>query len=231
MNNEEKIRILIVEDEENIREGISDVLAYHGYDPSAVATGDEGLEQAMSGDFAVVILDVMLPGLNGFDICRQVRESLPRQSILMLTAKGSEDDVIEGFRYGADDYVTKPFSIRELVARIEALLRRSGELDRAREVFKFGRWEIDRANLRARADEITREITAREVDLLSVLLREKGRIVSRRSLLQEIWGMSNADEVQTRTVDMHIAKLRKKIDGEGESIIETVRGAGYRFNG
>ena len=172
MKAEEKIQILIVEDEENIREGISDVLAYHGYAPSAVATGDEGLEQAMTGDFAVVILDVMLPGLNGFDICRRVRRGLPRQLILMLTAKGSEDDVVEGFRCGADDYVTKPFSIRELIARIEALLRRSGELDRAREVFKFGRWDIDRANLLARADGHTREMTIREVDLLSILLRE-----------------------------------------------------------
>jgi len=227
----EKARILIVEDEENIREGIADVLAYHGYAPLAVATGDEGLAQAVKGDFAVVLLDVMLPGVNGFDICRQVRKKLPRQAILMLTAKGLEDDVVEGFRCGADDYVTKPFSIRELVARIEALLRRSGGTEGSGEVFTFGRWEVDPANLRARAGRQTLELTTREVDLLAVFLREKGRIVCRRSLLQEIWGMSNVDEVQTRTVDMHIAKLRKKIDGAGRASIETVRGAGYRFNG
>ncbi len=227
----EKTRILIVEDEENIRAGISDVLAYHGYAPAAAATGEEGLEKALSGDFAMILLDVMLPGLNGFEICRQVREQRPQQAILMLTAKGSEDDVVEGFQSGADDYLTKPFSIRELVARIEALLRRSGKLGATDEVFAFGRWEIDRANRQARSEGHVQELTSREVDLLAVFSREKGRIVSRRSLLQEIWGMANVDDVYTRTVDMHIAKLRKKIDGESESTIETVRGAGYRFKG
>ena len=227
----EKTRILIVEDEDNIRAGISDVLAYHGYDPSAAATGDEGLEKALAGDFALILLDVMLPGLNGFEICRQVREQKPQQAILMLTAKGSEDDVVEGFQSGADDYVTKPFSIRELVARIEALLRRSGKLGDDDETFAFGRWEIDRSNRQARSEDGAQELTEREVDLLAIFSREKGRIVSRRSLLQEVWGMANVDDVYTRTVDMHIAKLRKKIDGASESTIEKVRGAGYRFKG
>lgn len=227
----EKTPILIVEDEEAIRAGICDVLAYHGYAPSAAATGEEGLEQALRGDFAMILLDVMLPGVNGFEICRQVREVRPQQAILMLTAKGSEEDVVEGFRCGADDYVTKPFSIRELMARIEALLRRSGKLGGADEVFNFGRWEVDRANRQARVEDRVQELTSREVDLLAVFSREKGRIVSRRTLLQEVWGMTNVDEVYTRTVDMHIAKLRKKLDGENESTIETVRGAGYRFVG
>jgi DNA-binding response OmpR family regulator len=227
----EKTRILIVEDEDNIRAGISDVLAYHGYAPATAATGEEGLEKALAGDFAMILLDVMLPGVNGFEICRQVREQRPQQAILMLTAKGSEDDVVEGFQSGADDYVTKPFSIRELVARIEALLRRSGKLGGDDEVFAFGHWEIDRANRQARSEGRVQELTEREVDLLAFFSREKGRIVSRRSLLQEVWGMANVDDVYTRTVDMHIAKLRKKIDGESESTIETVRGAGYRFKG
>lgn len=227
----EKTRILIVEDEDNIRAGISDVLAYHGYAPATAATGEEGLEKALVGNFAMILLDVMLPGLNGFEICRKVRESKPQQAILMLTAKGSEDDVVEGFQSGADDYVTKPFSIRELVARIEALLRRSSKLGDDDEVFAFGRWKIDRPNRQARSEDGVQELTEREVDLLTVFMREKGRIVSRRSLLQEVWGMANVNDVYTRTVDMHIAKLRKKIDGESESTIETVRGAGYRFKG
>ncbi len=149
----------------------------------------------------------------------------------MLTAKGSEDDVVEGFRCGADDYVTKPFSVRELVVRIEALLRRSRKLQPADGKFDFGPWKVDRTNLRAERSERVTELTSREVDLLELLLRDKGRVVSRRTLLQEVWGMSNVEAVQTRTVDMHIAKLRKKLGDEPSASIETVRGAGYRYNG
>lgn len=227
----EKIRVLLVEDEDSIREGICDVLTYHGYAATAASSGEEGLNLASSGEFALVILDVMLPGINGFDVCRTLRETLPVQPILMLTAKGSEDDVIEGFQCGADDYVTKPFSIRELLARVEALLRRAGKLSSAQEKFEFGRWEVDAASLRATAGDEVLELTPRELGLLALFSREKGRIISRRALLQEVWGMAHADHVQTRTVDMHIAKLRRKIDDGEDSIIETVRGAGYRFNG
>ena len=230
MNNE-KVRILIVEDEESIREGLSDVLTYHGFAASAVGSGEDGLERGLTGEFGLVILDVMLPGINGFDVCQSLREKIPTQPILMLTAKGSEDDVVEGFKRGADDYVTKPFSIRELVVRVEALLRRTGKLNGSEATFAFGRWQIDGANLRARAGNRVLDLTPRELVILSLFAREKGRIVSRRTLLQEAWGMANVDDVQTRTVDMHIAKLRKKVDQDGYSTIETVRGAGYRFNG
>lgn len=227
----EKIPILVVEDEESIREGVCDILQYHGYAPTPAADGEEGLEQARSGDFALVLLDVMLPGIDGFTVCRKLRQELPTQPILMLTAKGSEDDVVEGLQCGADDYVTKPFSVRELVARLEALLRRSGRLEPADATFCFGPWKVDRANLRAKSREGLVKLTLREVGLLDLFLREKGRIVSRRSLLQEVWGMANVEEVQTRTVDMHIAKLRKKLGDEPGVSIETVRGAGYRYNG
>ena len=227
----EKTRILLVEDEAAIREGVCDVLAYHGFAPSAAATGDEGLEHALDGEFPLVILDVMLPGISGLDICRKLRTEIPRQVILMLTAKGSEDDVIAGFRAGADDYVTKPFSVRELVARVEALLRRSGKLDDAPDVFAFGAWRIDRSRLTAEKDGEKQELTPREVELLAVFEREKGRIVSRRLLLKDVWGMSHAEDVETRTVDVHLAKLRKKIRSGHEALIETVRGAGYRFAG
>ena len=227
----EKTRILLVEDEAAIREGVCDVLAYHGFAPSAAATGDEGLEHALGGEFPLVILDVMLPGVSGLDICRKLRTEIPGQVILMLTAKGSEDDVIAGFRAGADDYVTKPFSVRELVARVEALLRRSGKLDDAPDVFAFGAWRIDRSRLTAEKDGEKQELTPREVELLAVFEREKGRIVSRRLLLKDVWGMSHAEDVETRTVDVHVAKLRKKIRSGREALIETVRGAGYRFAG
>ena len=227
----EKPKILLVEDEAAIREGICDVLAYHGFTPSAAATGTEGLERALSGEFPLVILDVMLPGIHGLDICRKVRAELPDQVILMLTAKGSEEDVVAGFRAGADDYVTKPFSVRELVARVEALSRRSAKLEDGADAFEFGIWKIDRSRLTAERDGESHELTPREVELLALFERERGRIVSRRLLLKEVWGMSHAEDVETRTVDVHIAKLRKKIGSDSGARIETVRGAGYRFTG
>ena len=125
---EPKAAILVVEDELAIQRGLCDVLAFHGYQPTGVGTGEEGLRQGRSGQFELVILDIMLPGINGFDVCEQLRAELPRLPILMLTARGAEDDVLRGFRSGSDDYVTKPFSISELLARVEALLRRSGKL-------------------------------------------------------------------------------------------------------
>ncbi|MEM7349361.1 MAG: response regulator transcription factor [Acidobacteriota bacterium] len=223
---DDKPRILVVEDEESIRGGLCDVLAYHGWQPTAVESGEEGLDQALRQRFDLVILDLMLPGLSGLDVCRQLREQIPDQPILMLTAKGSEDDIVRGLRCGADDYVTKPFSIRELVARVEALLRRSGGLKD--ESFAFGPWQVDAEGLTASADERSIPLTRREVDLLRVFSGQTGRVVSRRTLLQQVWGLINVDEIETRTVDVHIAKLRKKIDPPGRSMIETVRGAGYR---
>lgn len=223
-----KIRILIVEDEESIRDGLCDVLAYHGYAPAAVESGEEGLERGLAESFGLVVVDVMLPGLDGFELCRRLRAERPRLPILMLTAKGAEEDVVCGLGCGADDYVTKPFSIRELVARIEALLRRSGQLDPPAEKLSFGPWEIDVAGLQATAGERRVELTPREVELLRVFSRESGRVVSRSTLLREVWGMTHVEGIETRTVDVHIAKLRKKIDLDAGSLIETVRGAGYR---
>ncbi len=221
-----KARILVVEDEESIRGGLCDVLVYHGYSPAAVESGEEGLELARAERFDLVILDVMLPGLSGFDVCRQLRERSDAPPVLMLTAKGAEDDVVHGLRCGADDYVTKPFSIRELMARVEALLRRTGGVREER--FTFGPWEVDAAGLAAVAGRREIRLTQREVELLRVFSQQSGRVVSRRTLLQRVWGLINVDDIETRTVDVHIAKLRKKIDGAGRSLIETVRGAGYR---
>ena len=224
---ESRARILVVEDEERIREGLADVLAFRGHAPTAVASGEQGLERALSEPFDLAILDVMLPGLSGFDVCRRLRaeRDLP---IMLLTAKGAEDDVVNGFECGADDYVTKPFSIRELMARVEALLRRARPKP-AGASFRFGPWHIDLASLSGSAGGRTIELTPREAELLGLFLRECGRIVSRRTLLKEVWGMSHAETIETRTVDMHIVKLRRKIDGPGASLIETVRGAGYRY--
>jgi DNA-binding response OmpR family regulator len=227
----DKPAILVVEDEEAIRRGVCDVLAYHGFAPEGIARGDDGLRRGLANQHALAILDVMLPGKNGFEICRELRGTLPQLPILMLTARGAEPDVLEGFRAGADDYVTKPFSVAELVARVEALLRRAG----AREPepaapFAFGAWRIDPATRVAAQGDEEVELTRLEHALLALFASEPGRILGRRRLLRELWGFAQPDRIETRTVDMHIAKLRKKL-GADAARIETVRGEGYRFSG
>jgi two-component system response regulator RegX3 len=225
-----KLAILVVEDEAAIRSGLCDVLAFHGHAPTGVERGEDGLREALGGRYALVLLDVMLPGMSGFDACRELRAQRPEQAILMLTARGSEADVLEGFRCGADDYVTKPFSVAELMARTEALLRRSAAHGQPPPApFAFGAWQVDPASRTATCPEATVDLTSREIALLALLAREPGRIVSRRRLLGEVWGLRHVERIQTRTVDMHIAKLRKKIEAHEPGAIETVRGAGYRY--
>ena len=228
---ERQHRILVVEDESAILRGLCDVLAYHGHEPTGAPDGESGLREGGSGAFDLVVLDVMLPGISGFDVCERLRERDAQLPILMLTARGSEEDVLRGFRAGADDYVTKPFSISELVARVEALLRRAGRHvpSQRSEPFDFGPFRIDPERRRLAGGGEDVELTAREVQLLDVLARESGRIVSRRALLAEVWELDGADRIETRTVDMHIAKLRRKLGPEGHSLITTVRGEGYRY--
>jgi DNA-binding response OmpR family regulator len=224
----ERFRILVVEDEPAIARGICDVLAFHGHEPSCAADGEAGLRDGLHGAHDLVVLDVMLPQKSGFDVCTELRAARPRLPILMLTARGAEEDVLRGFAAGADDYVTKPFSVAELVARIEALLRRAGRLPAAPpEPFTLGELRVDPEHLVAESGGERIELTRRELELLALFARERGRIVSRRMLLQEVWGFENAERVETRTVDMHIAKLRKKL-GLARELIETVRGEGYR---
>jgi DNA-binding response OmpR family regulator len=228
---ESKLAILVVEDEEAIRRGVCDVLAYHGFAPEGVERGDDGLRRGLTNQHALAILDVMLPGRSGFEICRELRAGLPSLPILMLTARGAEPDVLEGFRCGAVDYVTKPFSVAELVARVEALLRRAGARVAANSSpFGFGSWQIDPAERMARRNGAEVALTPRELELCALFAAERGRILGRRRLLRELWGFSQPDRIETRTVDMHIAKLRKKL-GDAAVRIETVRGEGYRFSG
>ncbi len=228
--------ILVIEDEEAILRGLCDVLAFRGYAPEGATRGDLGLEMALAAkpDPALVLLDVMLPGMNGFEVCENLRAARPELPILMLTARGSEEDILRGFRCGADDYITKPFSVAELVARVAALLRRSGQGVRDSEAaspFAFGAWTIDpEKRIGSKGDE-TVELTTRDLELLDVFAREQGRILSRRLLLGEIWGFPDPDRVETRSVDMHIAKLRKKLGAPDDALIETIRGEGYRFRG
>jgi DNA-binding response OmpR family regulator len=225
-----KLPVLVVEDEAAICNGLCDILAFHGHAPTGVSSGEEGLRRALDERYALVLLDVMLPGMSGYDVCRDLRAQRPEQAILMLTARGAEEDVLEGFRSGADDYVTKPFSVAELMARVDALLRRAhASLEPPPEPFQFGAWRVDPVARTATCGEAAVELSAREVALLSLFGRERGRIVSRRRLLAEVWGMRRVERIHTRTVDVHIAKLRKKIETHRPGAIETVRGEGYRF--
>jgi DNA-binding response OmpR family regulator len=213
----EKLSVLVVEDEEAIREGICDVLVFHGYAPVGVGDGVAGLAEAQTGRHDLAILDVMLPGLDGFSICRRLRQSHPRQAIMMLTARGDEADILEGFRCGADDYISKPFSVAQLIARVHA------------QRFVAGPLQIDAEQNQAHHGESMIDISPRDVEVLAWLVSAEGRTVSRAELLTEVWGYQRVESVQTRCVDMHIAKLRRKLtDLTEEAVIETVRGSGYR---
>ncbi|MEZ4322257.1 MAG: response regulator transcription factor [Myxococcota bacterium] len=219
--------ILVIEDEEAIRRGLCDLLAYHGHRPTPVADGDRGLAEALSGRFELCIVDVMLPGVDGFTICRRVREAHPSQALVLLTARGREEDVLEGFRAGCDDYVTKPFSVAQLMARVDALLRRAAAPSTS---WTVGTLEIDCDNLEIRSGGRVHPVSRRDVEVLQYLWKERHRIVPRTDLLQAVWGYAKPEAVETRAVDMHIVKLRRKLDEVMDApLIETVRGAGYRL--
>jgi DNA-binding response OmpR family regulator len=204
------------------------VLRFRGCEIVAAADGKQGLELALAEPWDLVVLDVMLPELDGFSVCERMRAAGRHMPVLMLTARGDEDDVVRGFEAGADDYVIKPFSVRELTARLDALLRRTQR--RNTETFRIGPLELDGERGEARCGAERFELSARELRILRVLANDAGRIVSRRRLLQEAWDMNNAELVETRTVDVHVAKLRKKL-GRYAELIETVRGQGYRVCG
>jgi DNA-binding response OmpR family regulator len=219
-------RVLVVEDEASILRGLSDVLRFRGYTVLTAEDGNDGLRLALAERLDLIVLDVMLPGQSGYVVCERLRRAGCETPVLMLTAKGDEDDVVRGFEAGANDYVTKPFGVRELLARMDALLRRPGSEPAG--AFRCGPLEIDPERAEAHDGALRATLSPREVRILRLLCREPGRIVSRRTLLRDAWDMNNADQVETRTVDVHIAKLRKKLGAHGE-LIETVRGQGYRL--
>jgi DNA-binding response OmpR family regulator len=228
----QKPRILIVEDEVAIRTGLSDVFVYHGFEVEGAAEGHEGLQKALSGTFDMILLDVMLPGLNGFDICNHIREQDKDQPIIMLTAKSSDEDIIQGLTLGADDYVAKPFSVAQLVLRVQAVLRRSTNGGDMQHQIRLGdRVEIDIRNLSGVRDGTTLSFTRREMEILEYLYAHRERPVPRDELLNKVWGYARNSDIETRTVDIHIAKLRRKIESNSAQprFLTTVRGAGYRL--
>jgi DNA-binding response OmpR family regulator len=224
-------RVLVVEDDAAIRRGIVDALEFHGFETVEAAEGRAGLDRAIRLEYDLLLLDLMLPEVDGLEILRRTRSTRPTQPIIILTARGDEADRVEGLRLGADDYVVKPFSVRELVARVEAVLRRSAERPTdVREVSVPGGL-ADLAQGMIRFEDGTRcTLSARESELLRYLARNAGRPISREEILSHVWRIDPTG-AETRTIDMHVARLREKIrdDPAAPRTLVTVRGKGYMF--
>ena len=225
-------KILVVDDEDHIVELISYNLINSGYNVIIANNGLDAVRLAKEENPSLILLDLMIPGLDGLDVCKAIRNDVTTKeiSIIMLTAKGEELDKILGLELGADDYITKPFSIRELLARIKAILRRTKSSSGSEEIFKSNDIYInfDRREVSILDNKI--ELTLKEFELLEILVKNRGKILTRETLLDKIWGYEYVGE--TRTVDVHIRYLRKKIevDDKNPKFIETIRGVGYRFN-
>jgi len=225
-----KETILIVEDEKDILKMLEYNLSREGFKVHSVRNGEDALVSAKSLHPDLVVLDLMLPGLDGLEVCKALKSDSKTAAIpvIMLTAKSRESDKIVGLELGADDYVTKPFSPRELIARIKAVLRRVQDKGKLPEVLKIGGLTVDLSKIAVSVKGKPVELTAKEFELLKALISAKGRVLSRDHLLDNIWGFDHAMEIQTRTVDVHIRTLRKKLKGESKRIL-TVKNYGYRF--
>ncbi len=223
-------RILIIEDEIDMAMGLKDNFEYDGHEVLIAEDGEKGVQLALEGNPQLLILDVMLPKKSGFDVCKELRASGIKTPIIMLTARGQEIDKVLGLELGADDYITKPFSVRELLARVKAVLRRSPEKARDESTFReFGKIKVDFEHYSAYDDNGKVELTFKEFELLKYFQEHKGQIVSRDKLLDEVWGYDYFPT--SRTVDNHIVKLRKKIeiDPENPKHILTVYAIGYKY--
>ena len=224
-------QLLIVEDDPVMSIALRDGFSGEGYQVSHAKDGAEGFRMASEGNPDLIVLDVMLPRLSGLDVCKRLRQNGNRVPIIMLTARGQEDDKVLGLKGGADDYVTKPFSFVELLARVEALLRRSSGTDQSVAVYEFGEVKIDFGRAQAFKAGKHLALSPREFKLLRFMIDHRGEVLARERLLDAVWGYDNVPF--TRTVDMHIAKLRKKIEEQPQAptFIVTVHRVGYRFNG
>jgi DNA-binding response OmpR family regulator len=221
-------RILIVDDEPEMVRGLEDNLRFEGYQTMSAATGEEALSVALSQAPDLILLDIMMPKLSGWDVCRALRQKGIDVPIIMLTARGQEADRVRGLELGADDYITKPFSLRELLARVRAVLRRPGPRRKFEEL-AFGDVRIHRRGRQIFKAGREVRLTRKEFDLLVYLVEHRGEIVTRERLLDEVWGYERFPT--TRTVDTHVLRLRRKFeaDPDGPALIETAHGQGYRF--
>lgn len=224
-------RILVIEDEPQMLLGLRDNLELEGYEVQTAADGEEGLARAATFAPDLVILDVMLPKKNGFDVCRELRARAVTTPIVMLTARSAETDKVLGLELGADDYVTKPFSITELLARVRAVLRRAGGQKPVTDLARIGEIEVDFKLHQARRGKARIEFTAREFDLLRYFVLHTGQVVTREQILNEVWGYEEFPT--TRTIDNFVAKLRQKIERapHAPEHILTIHGSGYKFVG
>jgi two-component system response regulator RegX3 len=227
------VRILIVEDERSLRDALVDVLSRHGFEVDAEEDGAAGLAAALRGEVDLLLLDLTLPRLDGIEVCRRVRMERPALPILILTARGSEDDRVKGLCAGADDYLVKPFGTAELLARVDALRRRASIAPADAELLVIDGCVLDLGRCEARREASPVALTPREVGILRWLHRHRARAVTRAELLQMVWGApaDSANELETRTVDMTIANLRQKIEREPAEprIVVTVKGTGYAW--
>jgi len=225
-------RILLVEDEVGLALTLEDRLTAEGYAVEVARDGEAGLQRGAAEPFDLVLLDVMLPKKSGFDVCKELRAARPRLPVLMLTARGQIEDKVVGLKLGADDYLVKPFHMSELVARVEALLRRSAPLGSgAATVFAFGDVSVDFRKAEVTVDGKPVELSARELQLLRYFLEHKGATLTRQELLDAVWGWNVTSS--TRTVDVHVAGLRKKLERDPREprYILTLHGIGYKFAG
>jgi two-component system alkaline phosphatase synthesis response regulator PhoP len=224
-------RILVIDDEQGIRGALGQLLEYEGYEVISAADGVSGLEKALSDNPDLVVLDVMMPRMSGLDVCKQLKAKRPSVPIIMLTARGQEIDKVVGLELGADDYVTKPFSVRELMARVKAVLRRVASPTPAPEVYKFSDIEVNVRSNEVRRNGNVVDLSAKEFALLAYFIAHPVETLSRDRLLDAVWGYENYPT--TRTVDTHIVHLRQKLEPNPEEprFILTVHGSGYKFVG
>lgn len=224
-------KILIVEDEPGMVQGLRDNFEFEGYQVLSAMDGVAGLERALADSPDLVILDVMMPRMSGLDVCKQLKLKRPGIPIIMLTARGQEVDKVVGLELGADDYVTKPFSIRELLARVKAVLRRAGSLPKDKDKFAFGDIEVNLRSCQVSRSGKSLDVSSKEFDLLKYFLCHPGEALTRDRLLEEVWGYEKFPT--TRTVDAHIVRLRQKLEPKPDDprFFLTVHGTGYKFVG
>ncbi len=222
--------ILVIEDDISILRGLKDNLVYEGYDVITETNGGKGLQNALEKKMDLLLLDIMLPGMNGYEICRKLKKEKPELPIIMITARGSEMDKVSGLDIGADDYVTKPFSIPELMARIRAVFRRTAQVYDIPELCSFGKIKLDFKKRKAFRDNQEIKLSSKEFAIMEYFISHEGEAVHRHDLLNEVWGYDALPT--TRTVDNFILDLRKKLEENPSKpkYIESVRDIGYRFN-
>lgn len=225
-------KILVIEDEPDMRFGLEHNLRFDGYDVVSAEDAKKGLELAQKESPDLVLLDIMLPGQSGMEVLKSLRKAKNRVPVILVTAKGQEMDKIIGLESGADDYITKPFSVKELLARVSAVLRRTAQHEQI-ETYEFGDIKLDFVHLKATRGTKRLDLTHREFEILKFFAGSQGEIITREVLLDKVWGYEGDQKPNTRTVDTHIAKLRKKVekDTENPQWIITVHRMGYRFMG